>query len=258
MAKPITHQRDEEPHWTDVTYGRCEKSPYVENGLWFVHVPRSSGSVTYFVAEEYARPDIIDQFNQDRSHDPWVDVAQLTLPGSDWNPEAECRWREMPYYVHTLPDGTPIRYGLSRSQSTKFPRRELWYVVIGLGEQERVDWHNHESFVVDQICTKREFMDRMGRDPQRWRAISWEASIGIEPWYARLDDFAPDPFLVFKIDAAEKDRSWLQKLADKVNPGRSWSQTTYQTFMRESDDTESYDPGKLDVYLRAIFQNSRP
>lgn len=253
MATPLTYQHSEEPTKWVITYGKCEKSPYVENGLWFVHVPAPSQSTTYLVDEEYARPAAIGEIGHDR--DRWAVVAKLAIVGSDWNPKEECRWRDMPYYVHTVPDGTPIRYGLSRSQSKKFPKRELWYVVIGLGYQEKVNWHDYHVFVVDKICTMPEFMNRTGSDSERWHAICWEAPASGMPWYAHIDDFAPDPFSVLKMDEAEKNRSWHQKLSDKIFPSQVWSQTTYRTFMRGSDDMESYDCDRLDEYLNAIAQS---
>lgn len=215
MAQSITYQIGSEPHWADITYGRCEKSPYVDNELWFVHVPGfRTESMTFFVSEQYTHLEVLKKFSHHQEQ--WKEVAKLYLSG-DWNPTFECRWREMPYYVYILPDKTPIRYSLSRSQSKKFSGRELWYVVIGLGYEEKVDWLNGEfkAFVVDKICTEPEFMDKMGSDPERWRLISWEAPYRAEPWYVTIDDrFAPDPFFVFKQDEARtKATPWSRLMA---------------------------------------------
>jgi hypothetical protein len=74
----------------------------------------------------------MDEFEID--FDKWSKVAHKIIFGSDWNAKEECLWQEMPFYTHVLSDGTPVRYGLSRSQSEHCTERELWYIVIGLAE----------------------------------------------------------------------------------------------------------------------------
>ena len=181
-----------------ITYGKCQKSPYVENGLWFVHVPRiDTTSTTFLVMEEYARLSVMDDFEIDL--DRWSKIAQKIIPGSDWNSQEECLWRDMPFYIHILPDGTPVRYGLSRSQSKEYPNRELWYIIIGLGDDEQVNLHNYETFVVDKVCTEPEFMEKMGSDPKRWQQICWSHPVSDTPWHAHLEQ-VPDPYSIFKKD----------------------------------------------------------
>lgn len=198
-----------------LTYGKCEKSPYIESGLWFVHVPRvTAQSTTFLVEEKYVTPNVMNEF--DVNLEKWGAVAHKIIPGSDWNSKEECLWRDMPFYTYKLHNETSIRYGLSRSQSTKYPDRELWYIVIGLGGQKSVNWreNKYRAFVVDKICITPEFMEKMGSDPKRWQLIAWEAPLGIEPWDALIDDsFAPDPFYVVNSD---KERPWWLKLVDTI------------------------------------------
>lgn len=187
MAKPMQYVLeggDLERGVRVITYGKCERSPYVENGLWFVHVPRiTDASTTFFVTQEYARPSIMDAFNTDL--DKWSSVAHKTISGSEWNAEYECLWGEMPFYVHVLPDGTSVRYGLSRWQSPEYPDRELWYIVLDIGDEPVAGWYKHEMFVVDKKCTSPSFMDRIGNDPKQWMRICWAHPVGIEPWNAK-------------------------------------------------------------------------
>lgn len=201
-----------------ITYGKCLKSPYVENGLWFVYVPRVLlGAATFFVSAEYAKPSVMDKFGIDS--EKWAEIAHAIIPGTDWNPIEGCLWSEMPKYVHILPDGVPILYGISCSQSENYPQRELWYVVIGVDNETPTTWYYdnpYPTFVVDKICTEPEFMNRMGSDEARWRQICWSSPIGIPPWHATLD-LVPDPFWVLKRDEASMNRSWFQQLVDKFN-----------------------------------------
>ena len=148
-----------------LTYGKCEKSPYVESGLWFVHVPRiMAQSTTFLVEEKYVTESVMNEF--DVNLEKWSEVSHKIIPGSNWNSEEECLWHDMPFYTYGLHNGTPIRYGLSRSQSKKYPDRELRYIVIGLGEQESVNWRENEypAFVVDKMCVDPEFMEKMGSE----------------------------------------------------------------------------------------------
>jgi hypothetical protein len=200
-----------------ITYGKCQKSPYVENGLWFVYVPRiTETSMTFFVTEEYARPSVMDNFDTDLAK--WKSIAHKSIPGSDWNPEYECIWGEMPFYVHILPDGTPIRYGLSRTQSVKHPDRELWYIVIGLGDDPKVEWsrasYEYEMFVVDKICTTPEIMNRLGKNPKRWMRICWSHPVGLRPWdLVHLDEVPSLNAISRQSTETEKlNRSWWEKI----------------------------------------------
>lgn len=215
MGKPLQHtlkNGDAERGIGVITYGKCVKSPYVENGLWFVHIPRTGingTSTTFLVDPEFARPSVMDDFDID--FDKWNKIARLAVPGGDWNPEEECLWRNMPYYVHTLPDGTPIRFGLSRSQSKDHPDRELWYIVLGLGHEDKVDLSKYEAFVVDKVCTEPAFLDKMGNDPARWIRICWSHPASNEPWFAQIEQ-VPDPYAVIREDEAKAKRPWWQKL----------------------------------------------
>lgn len=217
MATPLQHileGGDPDTGRRVLTYGKCEKSPYRENGLCFVYVPRIIGkTATFLVSEEHARPRVMDEFEID--FDKWSKVAHKTILGSDWNAKEECLWQDMPFYIHKFPDGTPVRYGLSRSQSEHYTERELWYIVIGLAEQKVVNWSNYPAFVVDKVCIEPAFMDKMGSEPERWRLICWSAPVGIEPWYATLD-VVPDPYYVFKQDEAKASRSLWPRMIDKL------------------------------------------
>lgn len=202
MAAPQYHKT----RVSEFIYGKCTKPPFSHKHLWFVHVPSgtNTAATTYIVPEEYANPSVIDDFYKDANK--WEKIAKYSITGSNWNPVEECLWRDMPYWTHILPDGTPVRYGLSWSQPKK-PNRELWYVTIGLPENEEVKWseNKYESFVVDKICTSEKFLDLMGTDLEKWSQIAWEHPAGIEPWEALIEDeCAPDPFRFFSKEEMER------------------------------------------------------
>jgi len=170
-------------------------------------------------------------------------MAKPLVPDGDRNPQEECLWQDMPFCVHILPDGTPVRYGLSRGQAKGFPKRELWYVVIGLGDQNYTDWINspYSAFVVDKICVEPEFMDKMGSDPERWRLICWEAPVGIEPWDVQIDDSdVADPFFVFKRDEAKLKRPWWRKLIGAVFPEIERREDSMEALLRRGDTREEF------------------
>lgn len=206
MATPQYHTT----RGSQFIYGKCNKPPFSHEDLWFVHVPSgvNNPASTYIVPEEYATPSIIDEYYKDT--EKWGGVAKYSISGSDWNPVEECLWRDMPYWTHILPDGTPVRYGLSQSQPNNSDR-ELWYVTIGLPENEKVNWGDkkYESFVVDKICTSEKFLDLMGSDVEKWALIAWEHPAGIEPWYASVDDKGPNPFRFFTEE--EMERGYVDK-----------------------------------------------
>jgi hypothetical protein len=205
-----------------IVFGSCEKSPYVGINLWFVYVRTPTQSIVYFVKAKFARQEVFDHFGLD--HELWASVADLSLTTSDWNAIEECRWQDMPFSVHHVPNGVPIRFGLSRTQSKAYPDRELWYVVIGLGYEEDVDWRTNEYpvFIVDKVCTTPTFMDRVGSNSERWRTICWESPVGIDPWDATVDSktptgyFAPDPYSVFKQDERRECTPWWAKLTKAI------------------------------------------
>ena len=217
MATPLYYKTRN----SEFVYGKCLKPPFSHKNLWFVHVPAGingqNPSVTYIVPEEYANPSLIDNYYKDA--EKWENIAKYSITGSDWNPVEECLWRDMPYQTHILPNGTPVRYGLSRPQP-KNPDRELWYVTIGASENEKIDWreNKYESFVVDKICTSEKFLDLMGTDLEKWSQIAWEHPAGIEPWEALIeDDYAPDPFCFFTKD--DMQRGYVEKSAGKFLKG---------------------------------------
>ena len=191
------------------SYGKCEHSPYVDDELWFVHVPGSvigaTPSITYIVPEKFANNSTIDEYYKDK--EKWEAISIYVIEGSDWNPKKECLWRDMPYWTHILKDGTPIRYGLSRTQPQKGDC-ELWYVTIGAPESENVHWgeNKYDSFVVEKICTTEKCLDLIGADLDKWTLVSWEHPAGIEPWYASIEDeLRPDPLMIF----SEKERKQI-------------------------------------------------
>lgn len=218
MAKPLTYVVSRDGWFRDlpVIYGKLTKPPYSEQDLWFIHFPDPIGprpKYVFLVSKDYANPEVIELFED--NFKKWQNVAYKTIviEGVDfWNAEEECLWSEMPFFVHILPDGTPIRYGLSYTQPDNHPEREVWYVVIGVGDEQITDWEqgDYDVLAVDKVCTSPKFMDRMGSDVNKWRQIAWAAPVHCPPWAIKLEH-VPDPFLVFKReDAAKNTPIWIK------------------------------------------------
>jgi hypothetical protein len=198
-------------------YGKCQKPPYAQHGFWFVNVRTIwRGSRTFIVKEKYTRPNKMNEFDIDCGK--WEKVAHKVIIG-DWNPVEECLWEESPFYVYKLPDGTPIRYGYTKTRAENFPDRELWYVVIGLGKNDPLNGEFENVFIVDKKCTEPEFMDKMGSDPERWRLICWDAPVGLHPSIGSqiANGVAPDIYWVFKQDEKRKNRTLWQKMMLKIS-----------------------------------------
>lgn len=160
-----------------IRYGKCLKSPYVENSLWFVTIPIGLPSInmvksspkeaveprsetTFLVVEQYARPHVIDEFKRDL--DKWQEIAHKTLVG-DWCSTLEQLWQDVPIYTHTLPNLRIIKYGYCRSQDG------LWLVSF---KDENLNADDH-TFIVDEVCVQSEFINYLGIDWKKWSSVSW-------------------------------------------------------------------------------------
>jgi hypothetical protein len=220
MAVPLTHilpGGDPQRGLSVITYGKCLKSPYRENGLWCVHVPRiTDRSTTFLVSETYARPHIMDQYGTDLNK--WKEIAAKVIPGAEWNFAEECLWHESPFSVHKLPDNTLIRYGLCRFQSGEHPDRRLYYIILNWTDEAPPNWCHFEMFVVDEICTTPAFLEKMGNHPAQWQRICWAHPSCSEPWNAQIDQ-VPSLNLIRQIgersssaqSSTQSKRSWWQK-----------------------------------------------
>lgn len=132
--------------------------------------------VTFIVDPRYATPDF---FEEHRSIDSWKDVAILTyLDG--WNPRDNCPWQKTPEQTHRFKDGTVYSFGYCRTQHPDFPKHELWYIKRVPGD----------LLIVDKLCTRPKFMEKMGPDwDYSWNLISWahivcssDVHINSRPW----------------------------------------------------------------------------
>ena len=158
-----------------IRYGKCLKSPYVESSLWFVTIPIGLPNInivefspkeaveprietTFLVAEQYARPYVMDKFK--RNLDEWQEIAHQTLIG-DWCSPLEQLWKDVPIYIHHLLNGQIVKYGYCRSQDS------LWLVSF---KDELLYDH---TFIVDEVCAKPELINYLGTDFKKWSSISW-------------------------------------------------------------------------------------
>ena len=163
-------------------YGKCEESPIKELGLWFVHIsnflweqswggdwkmPFPMADYTFLVEEKYASISLINEFRTDPVK--WMAVAKQMVLG-EWCPRYELLWKDVPVYIHKKDPG--IKYGYCRTQSSKSPKRELWYI----------SFRDRSTFVVDKVCIAEEFIDRMGWDMAKWTKICWCRLEGEVEW----------------------------------------------------------------------------
>jgi hypothetical protein len=206
-AGPLQYETE---HGIRFIFGKCQKPPFAEHNLWFVNIP-SGREHTYIVDKQFANKQYIKEFGTNLAS--WESVANKSFTGA-WNLVEECLWEHSPFYVYQLTDGTPIRYGYTLGQSKQFPDRELWYVVLGVGEKDPTSGDFENVFIVDKECTSPEFMEKMGSDPERWRLICWDAPVGVQkPSYGSQvsRSTAPDIYWIFKQDEKDKGRSLWYK-----------------------------------------------
>jgi hypothetical protein len=221
VARPLEHILDytgysyPKPLKT-VYYGQCTRSPYTQNSLWFVTIHRGchwqklgppdylnpEDDHTFLVDKQYAHPTIMDQWKRDINK--WNEVAHKVFVGS-WCAHYECLWIDVPVFKHQLLDGNVVKYGYCRTQSSRNPDRELWYVAFRSGP----------TFVVDHTCAQPNFIDHMGSDMLKWEIICWcrledevvwdELVTGKEGGgYVRTHTFALDsPYLPFSLQDVE-------------------------------------------------------
>lgn len=180
MAKTLSYTIDEklfQSGWVSservrtIKYGKCLKSPYVENGLWFVTIPFGLTSAaiyptlydkeatepkedtTFFVTEQYATPAVINDFRRDV--EKWGKVAHKIIVG-EWSSTLEQSWSDIPIYTHTLPNNVIVKYGYCRVED------DLWFVS-----------YPGNTFIVDEVCARPEFINYMGTDSQKWVSVCW-------------------------------------------------------------------------------------
>ena len=115
---------------------------------------------TFLVDKQYAHPAKLDQWKRDINK--WSEIAYKVFVGS-WCAYYECLWVDVPVFKHWLPDGNVVKYGYCRTQSSRNPDRELWYVAFRSGP----------TFIVDHTCAQPNFIDRMGNDMLKWKIICW-------------------------------------------------------------------------------------
>lgn len=197
-----------------VRYGRCLRSPYSQNKLWFVTIVRGSTAEgrdetrlpeedhTFLVTEENARPAVIQEWK--RNIEKWSEVAHKTIKGI-WCEHYECLWKDVLVYNHQLPDSTQVKYGYCRTQPRN-SERELHFFAFETGS----------TYVVDHICATLDFIDRMGDDQFKWLNICWchlehevswqELETGtLEGGYVRANQFALDsPYVPYSLDDLEQ------------------------------------------------------
>jgi hypothetical protein len=219
LQNPQTSCEDKFP----ILYGKCEESPFKELRLWFVHIsndlweqswngdwkmPFPMADYTFLVEEKYASKSLINELRTDPIK--WKSVAKQMLLG-DWCPRYELLWKDVPVYIHKNDSG--IKYGYCRTQSSKSPERELWYV----------SFRDHSTFIVDKVCIAEDFIDRMGWDMAKWTKICWcrlEDEVeweklgtgSLEGGYVRTHKFVLDsPYIPDLIEEIEECISQYEK-----------------------------------------------
>ncbi|MBS4014978.1 MAG: hypothetical protein KGZ86_00850 [Candidatus Latescibacteria bacterium] len=170
-----------------ISYGKCETPEYAEKGLWFVTIPEGiyddlkregknideliaegymleklfpQQDMTFLVAEEHAQPSVIKKLRRDIK--AWADIAHKYFSG-DWCAEQERPWKDVPVYIHTLPDGQEFKYGYCRTTKNDRP---LWYVCF---QSEGSD----HTFILDEVCASPEFINHLGADYRKWLPLCW-------------------------------------------------------------------------------------
>ena len=215
--------------------GNRTESPYAENNLWFVTIFHHSNfdknsklidETTFLVPEKYANPTILDDWK--REYDRWEKVAQKIFTGS-WCPKFEMLWKDVPVYSHTFESGTTVKYGYSRTQSMD-PARNLWFAAF----------KNSAAFIVDQVVTSPEFLDRMGEDLTKWMLICYcrlddnseykwdEIQTGtLEPWGLRSSTFQLDsPFSPESEDETIQKITAYEEIVTKYNQQKGQGEKT--------------------------------
>jgi len=156
-----------------IFYGKCDQIPNVEKNLWFVKLdkffwekiwdtgwdqPFPFDHHIFLVDEKYTSPEVMNSYRTDAQK--WASISQKTYVGQ-WCQKYEILWQDIP--VFSSQKYPSIKYGYCRTQSSKHPERELWYVSFMGGS----------TFVVDKYCTTDEFIGRMGYDVEKWISICW-------------------------------------------------------------------------------------
>jgi hypothetical protein len=225
-----------------IHYGKCRKSPFIEQDWWFVTIPMGSGNKsewgspnedhTFVVAKEYAHPHIFEQHR--RNVDVWRKIAHKTYTGS-WCIPYECLWVDVPVFEYVLKDDVHIKYGYCRTQpqSEVNQNRILWYVAFKDGP----------TFVVDNICVNSNFIDRMGNDTLKWEIICWCRLEHEVDWdglvqgqssggYVRSSGFSLDsPYLPFSTKEIEVRISRYETLVEIIkqnNHNLKWNEMSQE------------------------------
>jgi hypothetical protein len=180
-----------------IIYGKCSTPAYAESGLWFVTIPKGCSEseinehspkeaifprdeATFLVSEQFARQIILGDFGRDV--EKWQQVAQKIIVG-EWCPKLELLWKDVPIYEHKVPNGEIIKYGYCCTPESN-PDRDLWFVAWRAKETDDFPTSNNTIIlVVDEVCTKPDFLNHLGTNTEKWVDICWTAVNDLNPWH---------------------------------------------------------------------------
>lgn len=112
--------------------GKLENSPY--EGYWFVNFGTStfyeSGPDYTFVLREASPVYLMEHLGADP--EKWKEQSLHSWEG-DWCEVYETLWQDIPFWVHTFPNGNKARYGMSHTPHLDDPKKYLWYITLGEG-----------------------------------------------------------------------------------------------------------------------------
>lgn len=189
------------PEWTkEIYYGKCQTSPYVEKGLWFVSIPHGKYNdfkihktdishfltispspkiraaryeqifpeqdTTFLVEEYYTQINYFDQFRRDVK--AWGKVAYKVFVGK-WCDRYEKLWQDIQVQEYALPEKVGnlgvVKYGYCRTSSKG---RDLWFVSF----KDNRNGPDH-TFIVDEICASPHFIEYLKTQPDKWMYLCW-------------------------------------------------------------------------------------
>lgn len=216
---------DEHERMRTVRFGKLMNSPWADNGMWFVSLRQrrnnsdwTSGSRvhTYVVSDEIAQPHTIKRIGLD--YKEWERLAAVTWIG-DWCEQYEVLWKDIPYFVHIFPTGEKVRYGMSCTPDPRQEGQYLWYVVVANGSDDPLfkDF-GMKTVIVDDVCTKPDFMNYIGFDRERWVHICWECPANDEDPRTTMwsVDLAPDIYFNHEYDKKFRTHSWWEKVISSI------------------------------------------
>lgn len=200
---------EERPEWLrKINYGQCTVGSRADQGLWFVNMwvggfPGSAKRYTFFVKPQFATLSQIS--HNGRDFESWRNVSEEMIQG-DWDPLYERMWQDNPVYQHMLPDKTVVKVGYSPTQSTNYPERELWFVIL----------HGPHGFIVDKEVAQAAFINAIGSNYEDWIKICWcHLEHECEALLGGLHTFELDsPWSVAQIDSLIEQ--YRQKIAESI------------------------------------------